>query len=208
MQPRSSDRIPALLLIAAFAVLLWSGIGARDWRTWIMEVFPAIAAVIVLLATYRRFRFSNLAYLLIFIHISILCIGGHWTYANVPLFSWLRDEFGLSRNYYDRIGHFAQGFVPAILAREILLRTSPLRRGKWLTTIVLSISLAISALYELLEAGAAFALRQRADLFLALQGDVWDTQWDMFTALIGATAALLLLSRVHDRSLLRILRPE
>ncbi len=198
---RDNDRIPLLLLIASLAVLGWSAIRPADWGTWALEVFPAVTGIVILAATYRRFHFSNLVYTLIFVHIAILCIGGHWTYAKVPLFSWLRDEYHLSRNYYDRLGHFAQGFVPAIIAREVLLRASPLKRGKWLIAIVVAMCLAISALYELLEAAAAGALGQQADKFLALQGDIYDTQWDMFTALIGACTALLLLSRPHDRSM-------
>jgi len=158
------------LLFLFIAVLIWSGVHPRDRFTWMLEVAPAVIGVAILMATYRRFRFSGLAYALIFVHACILCVGGRYTYAEVPLGNWIRDAFGLARNHYDRLGHFAQGFVPAILAREILLRCSPVRRGKWLAFLVICICLAISATYELLE-------------------------W--------AVAALILLSRVHDRALLR-----
>jgi len=151
--------------------------------------------------TWQRFPFSRLAYALMVVHAIILLIGGHYTYAEMPLFNWLRDTFELSRNYYDRLGHFAQGFIPAIVAREILLRNSPLQRGKWLFFIVTSICLAISACYEFIEWWVALASGTNAEAFLATQGDVWDTQWDMFTALIGAIAAQLMLRRMHDRSM-------
>lgn len=163
-----------------------------------------MVAAVVLVATYWRFRFTTLVYVLIWIHAIILMLGGHWTYAEMPLFNWIRDHFGLARNYYDRVGHLAQGFVPAMVARELLLRTSPLVRGKWLTTIVICICLAISAVYELIEWATAMAVGESADKFLATQGDVWDTQWDMFCALCGASAALLLLSRAHGRALAQV----
>src|SRR6185436_14562110 len=146
-----------------------------------------------LAATYKRFRFTDLLYVLIWIHAIILLVGGHYTYAEVPLFDWIRDTFGLSRNHYDRVGHFAQGFVPAIVAREVLLRKSPLKRGKLLTFIVVSICLAISASYELIEFGVSMATGSAGDAFLGTQGDIWDTQKDMLMALIGASTALLTL---------------
>jgi putative membrane protein len=158
----------------------------------------------ILLVTYRRFPFSPLAYGLLLVHAVILLVGAHYTYAEMPLFNWLRDTFDLDRNYYDRLGHVAQGFIPAIVAREILLRRSPLRPGKWLAFIVVSIALAISALYEMLEWWVALASGSEATAFLATQGDVWDTQWDMFLCLLGAMASLMLLSRRHDRSLQRL----
>ena len=166
-----------------------------------MEVAPVLVGGVLLLATYRRFPLSNLAYVLIWCHAIILIVGGHWTYAEMPLFDWLKDAWSLQRNYYDRVGHVAQGFVPAILAREILLRTSPLTPGKWLNTIVVAICLAVSASYELIEWWAAILLNEGADQFLATQGDPWDTQWDMFLALCGAITSLLLLHRLHDRSM-------
>lgn len=189
------------LLIATLLVLLWSGIGPRDRLTWFFEVLPVLAGLAVLLPTARRFPLSMLSYRLLFLHGLILMVGGHYTYAEVPVGYWFQDAFEMSRNHYDRLGHFAQGFVPAIVAREVLLRWSPLERGYWLTFIVISICLAISAFYELIEWWAALLLGESADSMLALQGDIWDTQWDMFLALIGACAALLLLSSAHDRSL-------
>jgi putative membrane protein len=204
MPPHARTPVPAALLVTGLAVLVWSGVRPADRFTWFLETVPAMVAATLLVATHRRFRFTTLAYVLIWVHAIILMLGGHWTYAEMPLFNWIRDHFGLARNYYDRLGHLAQGFVPAIIARELLLRTSPLGRGKWLTTIVICICLAISAAYELVEWATAMAVGESADKFLATQGDVWDTQWDMCMALCGAGAALLLLSRVHDRALRRI----
>jgi putative membrane protein len=189
-------------LLAAGAVLLvLSGIGPHDRVTWFLEVAPVLIAGPVLMATARGFPLTPLAYRLIFVHAVILMLGGHYTYAEVPLGFWLQHALGLARNPYDRIGHFAQGFVPAIVAREILIRRSPLRSGKWLTFLVLCVCLAISAAYELVEWGAALLEDQAADAFLGTQGDQWDTQWDMFTALVGAATALLLCSRAHDRQI-------
>jgi putative membrane protein len=197
-------RYYALLLAILGAVSVWSAIQPHDRFTWYLEVFPVMIALPILLFTYKRFPFSRLAYALILVHAIILLIGGHYTYAEMPLFNWLRDAHGWDRNYYDRLGHVAQGFIPAIVAREILLRTSPLRPGKWLFFLVLCIALAISALYEMLEWWVAVASGSDAVAFLATQGDVWDTQWDMFLALLGALAALLLLSGWHDRSMRRV----
>lgn len=197
-------RLHWALLISAAAVLVWSGIRPLHFGTWVLEVSPAVAGGTLLVATYRRFRLSNLVYVLLWIHGVILMVGGHWTYSEMPLFNWLQDRLDLQRNYYDRVGHFAQGFVPAILARELLLRTSPLRRGGWLFALTVMSVLAVSAAYELLEWAAALVLGQGADQFLATQGDPWDTQWDMFLALCGAVLSLLLLTRLHDRSMRRI----
>jgi putative membrane protein len=188
-------------LAALSAVLVWSGIYPRDTFTWFLEVLPALLGVGILAATYSRFRFSMLVYVLVSLHAIILMIGGHYTYAEMPAFNWLRDTFGLSRNYYDRVGHFAQGFVPAIIAREVLLRLSPLRRGKLLFVIVVSICLAASAAYEFIEWWVSLAVGSAGDAFLGTQGDVWDTQWDMFMAFGGAVIALLSLSGIHDRFL-------
>jgi len=200
----SDKRLHVTLLAVGLAVLVWSGIGPRDRFIWFLEVAPAIIAAGLLLATYRRFRLSTLVYVLVLLHAIILMIGGHWTYAEVPLFNTLRDTFSLQRNYYDRIGHIAQGFIPAIAAREVLLRTSPLKRGKWLFAIAVSICLACSAVYELIEWAVAVGVGEEADAFLGTQGDPWDTQWDMFLAACGAVVSLLALSRLHDRSLGRI----
>ncbi len=182
-------------------MLVWSAISPHDRFTWVLEVAPALLALPIVLGTYARFPLTPLVYTLIALHACVLMVGGKYTYAEVPLFNWLRDDWHLARNYYDRLGHFMQGFVPAIITRELLLRTSPLRRGKWLTVLVVCVCLAISALYELVEWRVAVATGSAADAFLGTQGDPWDTQWDMCLALIGASVALVLLSRLHDRQL-------
>jgi putative membrane protein len=194
-----------MLLGVGLAVLLWSAWRPHDYFTWILEVFPAIVAGIVLTGIYGRFRFTTLVYVLILCHAVILMIGGHYTYAEMPLFSWLRDQFHLARNYYDRVGHFAQGFVPAMIARGILIRNAVVNGRRWLFFIVCAIALAISACYEFLEWWVAIASGTSADAFLATQGDIWDTQWDMFLALCGALAAASTLSRVHDRALTSVI---
>lgn len=191
----------ALGLASLFAVLVWSGIHPHDYFTWFLEVFPALIGVGILAWVYGRFKFTNLAYGLVWVQSAILMVGGHYTYAQMPWFNWIRDTFGLMRNDYDRVGHFAQGFVPAIVAREILLRVGPLKKGKLLSFIVVSICLAFSALYELFEWRVAVALGPRATDFLGTQGDIWDTQEDMATCLVGAILAVLLLSRLHDKYL-------
>ena len=192
---------PASLLLGVLAVLVWSGIGPRDRFTWFLEVAPVLIVLPLLITTRQQFPFTPLAYHLIAIHAVILMVGGHYTYAEMPLFNWLRDVFELSRNHYDRIGHLAQGFIPAIVAREILLRRSPLVPGKWLFFLVICVCLAISAFYEMIEWWVAVGSGDEAVAFLATQGDVWDTQWDMFLALLGALSSLTLLSRWHDRQL-------
>jgi putative membrane protein len=197
----TTDRVNLLLTGALAVVFVWSAVRPRDYFTWLLEVAPAIIGFVVLAATYGKFRFTQLVYTLCALHAIILMVGGHYTYAEVPLFNWIRDTFGLSRNHYDRVGHFAQGFVPAMVTREILLRTSPLGAGKWLTTIVIAVCLAISALYELLEWAVAAATGSAAEAFLGTQGDVWDTQKDMAICLAGALVALLTLIRIHDRAL-------
>jgi len=189
------------LLAAVVSLLVLSGIGPRDRLTWVLEVTPVLIAVPVLAATYASFPLTPLAYRLIALHAVILMIGGHYTYAEVPAGYWVRDLLGLARNHYDRLGHFAQGFVPAVLAREVLLRRTPLRPGGWLFFLVVCVCLAISAFYELIEWWSAVVLGQGADAFLGTQGDHWDTQWDMFLALVGAVAAQLTLGSVHDRAL-------
>ena len=194
-------REPAILLVAAIVLLALSRIGAYEPGTWILEVAPIIIVAPILVLTARRFPLTPLVYRLLFVHALILMVGGHYTYAKVPLGFWVQDALGLARNHYDRLGHFAQGFVPAILAREVLLRRSPLQRGKWLGFLVLCVCLAVSATYELIEWLAAVLGGSAADAFLGTQGDVWDTQWDMFLALCGAVLAQGLLARVHDRQL-------
>jgi putative membrane protein len=202
VKPRPVPAYLWLLLASLAAAMLWSGIGPKERATWWLEVAPILVGIPILAATYRRFPLTPLAYVLICIHAVVLMIGGHYTYAGVPLFNWIRDAFGLARNHYDRVGHFAQGFVPAILAREILLRASPLRPGGWLFFLVCCVCLAVSALYELIEWWAALATSpETGTAFLGTQGDVWDTQWDMFLALVGSVAAQLALSPFHQRQL-------
>jgi putative membrane protein len=183
------------------AVMAWSAWRPHDWPTWFLEAAPVLLALPLLAAIYRRFPFTTLAYWMVALHAVILLVGAHYTYAEVPLFNGLRDAWGLGRNHYDRIGHIAQGFFPAILIREILLRRSPLVHGKWLLFIVTCIALAISAFYELIEWWVALAADDGAVSFLGTQGDPWDTQWDMCLALCGALAAQWLLGRAHDRQL-------
>ena len=190
-----------LWLAVFFAVLFWSAIDPYDCLTWWLEVAPALVGLVLMALTHKRFPLTTMLYVLILIHSLILFVGGHYTYARVPAFDWLRDTFELSRNHYDRVGHLAQGFIPAMIARELLLRLTPLKRGGWLFFLVLCVCLAISAVYELIEWGAAMALGGSAEEFLALQGDVWDTQKDMALAGIGAVLAQLTLARWHDRQL-------
>lgn len=199
-----NHKIVAFLLVSFLFVFIWSAIHPHDYFTWFLEVLPAIVGISVLLAIYRRFRFTTLVYVLIWFHAIILVIGGHYTYAEEPLFNWIRDTFNLSRNHYDRVGHFAQGFVPAIISREILLRKSPLKQGGWLFFIVVCVSLAFSASYEFIEWWVALATKTAATAFLGTQGDVWDTQWDMFFAMCGAIISQLILGRIHDRALERL----
>jgi putative membrane protein len=199
-----THREPAILLVVAIVLLALSRLGAAEPGTWIMEVAPILLIAPILVVTARRFPLTPLVYRLLFVHALILMVGGHYTYAKVPLGFWVQNALGLARNHYDRLGHLAQGFVPAMLAREVLLRRSPLVRGKWLAFLVVCVCLALSATYELIEWLAAVLGGSAADAFLGTQGDVWDTQWDMFMALIGAVSALLLLSRAHDRELARL----
>lgn len=203
-----SRRTVVLWLFVFLSVLIWSGIHPKDRFTWVLEVLPALSGIIILVATYARFHFTPLSYWFLLVHAIILMVGGHYTYAEVPLFDWIRDVFSLQRNHYDKVGHFAQGFVPAIIAREILLRRSPLQRGKWLFFIVVCICLAISAVYEFLEWWVAVATGTAAEAFLGTQGYAWDTQSDMFFALVGALTALVALGRIHDRALSPILRKD
>ena len=189
------------LAVAVGVILAWSGWMPRDRFTWFLEIAPVPIAAALIAFAYPRWRFTPLVLTLIAVHAAILMVGGKYTYAEVPLFNWLRDEYGLARNYYDRIGHFAQGFVPAMVAREILVRRGVLARGGWLFFVVACICLAVSATYELVEWWVAAATGTAADAFLGTQGDVWDTQWDMFMALCGAIAAQIALSRWHDRQL-------
>ena len=199
---RSAGRGEALALLAGvLAVLVWSAIAPNDRLTWFMEVIWVLAAIPLLLATRQRFPLTRLLLWLIALHCVILVYGGKYTYALTPLGDWAREAFDLQRNHYDRLGHFAQGFVPAILARELLLRRTPLRRGGWLNYLVVSACLAFSAFFEMIEWWAALIMGGDADAYLATQGDIWDTQWDMFLAMVGASVSLLVWSRLHDRQL-------
>lgn len=183
-------------------VFAWSTIAPLQRLTWWLEIAPILIALPILIFTHKQFEFTRLAYVLMLVHAVILLVGGHYTYAEVPLFNWLRDTFDLSRNHYDRVGHFAQGFIPAIIAREILLKKSPLTRGRWLFFITCCICLSISAVYEFIEWWVAVYAGGAANAFLGSQGDIWDTQWDMFIALLGAIAAQVLLAKVHDRQMM------
>lgn len=200
MNPRISP-LHLLLLLATALVFAWSSWHPFDRLTWWLETIPGILGAAVLIATYSRFRFSTLVYTLIALHIILLCVGGHYTYARVPLFEWLKPVFGWERNHYDRLGHFAQGFVPALIARELFVRREVIRSRGWIFAIVLFVCLGISALYELVEWGAALASGSAATEFLATQGDIWDTQEDMGMALVGALCALLFMARWQNRQM-------
>jgi putative membrane protein len=197
----SGERFRIVLLSIVAAVFIWSGWAPKDRLTWVMEVFPVVIAVPLLAATRRRFPLTGLAYALIAVHAIILMVGGRYTYAEVPLFNWIRDVLHLARNHYDRVGHLAQGFIPAIIAREILIRRSVIASRGWLFFVVTCICLAVSAVYELIEWGAAATTGEAADAFLGTQGDPWDTQKDMLLAGIGAIASQLALGKIHDRQI-------
>ena len=193
-----------VLFAVAAAVLIWSGIRPHDRYTWWLEVAPVLVGVPILAATYRRFPLTPLLYRLLFLHAVVLMVGGHYTYARVPVGFRVQEIFGFARNHYDRLGHFAQGFVPAMLARELLRRRTQLPYGGWLFFLATCVALAFSAFYELIEWWTAAASGTAAEAFLGTQGDVWDTQWDMFLALVGAVTAQLLLSRLHEKQLARL----
>jgi putative membrane protein len=193
-----------LVLLGSMVVLfVWSGIHPHDRFTWWLEVAPIFIGVPALVWLYPKLRLTPLTYTLLWLHCLILMLGGHYTYAQVPLGFWMEGWFGFARNHYDRIGHFAQGFIPAMLAREIFIRRSPLGGSRWLPFMVICFCLAFSAFYELIEFWTALATGGAATDFLGTQGDPWDTQWDMMLALIGAIVSLLLLSRAQDRQLAR-----
>ena len=195
-------KYPALLLILVILFGVWSAINPVDTRlTWFLETLPVLLALPVLLLTCRRFPLTRLTYTLIALHAVILMLGAHYSYAKVPLGFWMQDWFGWTRNNYDKIGHFMQGFGPAIYTREILARTSPLRRGKWLGFLSIAVPLAFSAVYEILEWMASLSDPTDTEAFLGTQGYIWDTQSDMFLCLIGSIVALILLTRLHNRCL-------
>ena len=200
----NNQRLFVILLTLTVIALIVSGIQPHDYPTWLLEVLPALITWPILIATRKRFPLTSLAYVLIFVHGLILMLGAHYTYAEVPLGFWVRDAFDGERNHYDRLGHLAQGFIPAIVIREVLLRLSPLPRGGWLFFLTTSVCLALSAVYEMIEWWTALIAGEGAVAFLGTQGDVWDTQWDMFLCLLGALAAQLIFSRLHDRQLARI----
>ena len=201
---KNATRIHLALLLTVIGVILWSSWQPHDRFTWWLEVTPGLVGLVLLLATYRRFRFTTLCYTLIALHICVLCVGGHYTYARVPLFDWLRPLFAWQRNNYDRLGHFMQGFVPAVIAREVIIRFGVLARRNWLPFLVVSICLAISALYELIEWWTALLSGGAANDFLGSQGDVWDTQSDMCVALVGAITAVIFLSALHNRAIRKL----
>lgn len=196
-----NSKYPILFSLCTAIILIGSFLLTRDRFTWVLEVFPILIGFPILFFTYKKFPLTKLLYVLLIIHFTILAVGSIYTYAEVPLGFWMQDWFGFSRNHYDRIGHFAQGFIPAILSREILIRTSPLRPGKWLFFLVICVCLAISAFYEFIEWWAVLAQGSSADAFLGTQGDVWDAHWDMLFAMTGAIVALLTLSKLHNRFL-------
>ncbi len=190
-------------LIIFFAVLIWSAIYPHDYFTWCLEVIPALLGFMVLLLTRNSFPLTPLVYTLILIHCIILMVGGHYTYAEVPLFDWIKEIFNLERNNYDKVGHFVQGFVPAMIARELLIRKQVINGRYWLFFIVICFILALSAFYELIEWWVALSSGDSAEAFLGTQGDIWDTQSDMGTALLGGIIAQLLLSKYHNRQLMK-----
>ena len=191
-----------IIWIAILAgVFIWSAIEPRDRPTWFLEVFPVIIGVVVLAATYQSFRLTSLLYILILLHCVVLLVGGHYTYAEVPLFNDMKSMFGFERNNYDKIGHLAQGFVPAMIARELIIRLDIIRGRHWRNFFIICFVLALSAFYELLEWWVALFSEQAAEAFLGTQGYEWDTQSDMGYALIGAIAALVSLTKLHDRQM-------
>lgn len=205
--PSRQRKLLLVLSLVVGSFLIWSLIYPKDYFVWFLEVVPALLGIVILAIIYPKFKFTSLVYIFIAIHAIILIIGGHYTYAENPLFNWLRDYFGLARNYYDRLGHLAQGFFPAIIIREILLRKTRLEKGKMLFFIVVCVVLAFSASYEIFEWLTAITSSPgTGDAFLATQGDIWDTQWDMFLALFGSISSLFLCSRYHDKLLKKVVK--
>ncbi len=194
----------AILLAVFSAVLIWSGINPKDYFTWILEVAPAIIGLIILFFTYKKYPLTNLLYLLILVHSVILMVGGHYTYAEVPAFDWIKETFNQTRNNYDKIGHLAQGFIPAIIIREIFIRNSVVNSKKWLNFIIVSVAMAISVTYEFIEWFVAEQTGESAESFLGTQGYVWDTQSDMLYASMGAILALITLSKVHNKQISKL----
>ena len=192
------------LLILTVVLFIWSAINPFEYFTWFLEVLPALIGIIILIVTFKRFRFTNVVYILIFLHCAILIIGGHYTYAEVPLFDWIQETFNQSRNNYDKVGHFAQGFVPAMIIREILIRKDVVRSNEWLNFVVVCIAMAISVTYEFIEWAVSLGTREGGDAFLGTQGYIWDTQSDMLYATVGAIFALIFMSKIHNRQIEKI----
>lgn len=210
MNTSNKNRVPdgalkIIWLVVFFAVLIWSGIMPKNYYTWVLEVAPALIGLGILAATYHKFTLSRLTYCLILLHCIVLMIGGHYTYAEVPLFDTIANWFGWERNHYDKLGHFVQGFVPACIAREILLRFNVVKNERWLSILVMSVCLAFSAFYELVEWWVALAVGSDAESFLGTQGYVWDTQSDMFMALIGSAVFLLFFRKWQDSSIQKLI---
>ena len=193
----------ALLILFVLGFVL-SGIQPHDYFTWILEVFPGIVALLVLMLTFKKFRFTYLTYFFILVHCYILFVGGHYTYAQVPLFEWVKETFHQSRNNYDKVGHFAQGFIPAMVMRELFVRLEIVKRGIWLPFLTVCVCMTISAVYELFEWLVAVLSGQSSEAFLGTQGDVWDTQSDMLFALTGAICMVLFISKIQDKSIRNI----
>jgi putative membrane protein len=191
-----------LILTGIFlAGIIWSGIRPHDYFTWFLEVLPAVIGFIILFATYRKFKFTDLTYVFILIHCYILFIGGHYTYAEVPFFDWVKEVLHQSRNNYDKVGHFAQGFIPAMIIREMFIRQEIVRKGSWLSFLTVCVCLSISAVYEFIEWFVAVMSGESADSFLGTQGYVWDTQSDMLYAMIGSICMIIFMSRIQNRQI-------
>jgi len=201
---QASKSYHLFLLIGFLLILIWSAINPLDYVIWSLEVFPAIIGCIILLATYRRWRLTNISYSIIGFFSIILLIGGHYTYSEMPLFNWLQTQLELSRNHYDRLGHIFQGVTSAIIARELLIRNGVVHSKKWLYFIIVCIALSIGVIYEFFEWGVSVFSGEQARAFLAMQGDVWDTHWDLLLAFLGANGALLLFGKEHDRELKKL----
>lgn len=202
---RNSKTFYFVVLTMFFVVLVWSGFKPpAGYFTWGLEVFPAILALVILASTIKKFEFTKLVYVLILIHSFILMIGGHTTYAEMPLFNWLRDTFDLDRNYYDRLGHFMQGFVPALVAREYFIRRDIIKNRWWLNFIVVMFLLGFAGVYEFIEWWVSLLSGEAGNAFLGTQGDIWDTQWDMFMCFVGSITALIFLSKTHDKQIVKI----
>lgn len=200
----TTSKIFKVVVVLTIGFFIWSGINPHDYFTWFLEVIPAIIAFIILGLTYKKFRFSNFIYILICLHAIILMVGGHTTYAEMPLFNWIRDTFGLERNYYDRLGHFVQGFVPALVANELVIRKKIIESHSWRIFFIIFAILGFSACYEFFEWWMAILTGDSATAFLGTQGDVWDTQWDMFLCFIGSIMAMLTLSEFHEKQIKKI----